>query len=221
MLAEQVSTRMEGFFGRYDARRVVGQVQEQRHALHTAVLLKVAREEARRLQVDTHSSKHNGEVVLVVVVYALVHALLLLLLLLHQPRLPTDLRRDLVVRQTCSREDRNLLATCDGVHGVNGGDTGRNHLLGVQARVRVDRRAVDVQVVLRKHLGSLVDSSSAAVEDAAQHVLADAQLQAVARELDFGLLHVDAGRALEDLHHGAAAACFEDLTTALSAIRER
>ena len=82
--------------------------------------------------------------------------------------------------------------------------------------VGVDRTAVDVEVLLRQHLGALVDGATRTVEDTAQHVLGDTELQTVPRELDFGLhllaavfgrwpagaylLDVDARRALEDLH---------------------
>lgn len=52
-------------------RRIVCQVEEQSDTLHTAVLFEVAREEATGLQVDTHSTEDNGEVVVVVVVYTL------------------------------------------------------------------------------------------------------------------------------------------------------
>lgn len=58
---------------------------------------------------------------------------------------------------------------------------------GVDARVGVDGRAVDVEVVFREHLGPLVDGAAGAVEDAAQHVFADAELEVVPGEFDFGL----------------------------------
>jgi hypothetical protein len=38
-----------------------------------------------------------------------------------------------VVRQTSSGEDGNLLATGNGVHGIDGGDTSLDHLLRVNA----------------------------------------------------------------------------------------
>ena len=46
---------------------VVGEVEEERHALHGARLLKVLLEEPRRLHVHTHGRKHDGEVVLVAI----------------------------------------------------------------------------------------------------------------------------------------------------------
>ena len=168
--------------GRTCIRGIIGQVQEQGHTLHTSILLEVLGEESTRLQVDTHRSEHDGEIVLMVVMRALVRALHL-----HQTRLPTYLRCDLVVRETCCREDGDLLPTGDGIHGVDGGDTGGDHLFGIDAGVGVDGRAVDVEVVLREHFGAFVDGAAGAVEDAAQHVFADAELEVVAGEFDSSL----------------------------------
>ena len=49
-------------------RRVVRQVQEQRRALHRAVLREVVAEETSRLHVHSHGAEHHGEIVLVVIV---------------------------------------------------------------------------------------------------------------------------------------------------------
>jgi hypothetical protein len=54
-------------------------------------------------------------------------------------------------------------------------------------RERVDRTAVDVKVILRKHLGALVDRSSGTIEDTTKHILRDTKLQALACEFDLGL----------------------------------
>jgi hypothetical protein len=105
-------------------RWVVGQVQEQGDTLHTAVLLKVLGEETARLQVDTHGTENDGEVVVVAVVYALGG-------LSDQTGLSTNLRSNLVVGQTRRREDGDLLATSNRVHRVDGRDTGRDHFFGV------------------------------------------------------------------------------------------
>jgi hypothetical protein len=147
-------------------RRIVGQVQEQGDTLHAAVLLEILGEEAARLQVDTHGTEDDGEVVVVVIVNALCW-------LSDQASLSANLRGDLVMRQTGGGEDGDLLATGNRVHRVDGGDTGRDHFLGVHlawsvptcataahcsySRVWVDGAAVDVEVVLRKHLRALVD----------------------------------------------------------------
>ena len=75
-------------------RRIVGQVEEERDALQTAVLLEVSREEPCCFQIHTHRGEHDGEVLLV----AVVHALVCDTLLLDEAGLPTDLGGDFVVR---------------------------------------------------------------------------------------------------------------------------
>ena len=91
----------------------------------------------------THSSKDDGEVVFV-------HIQNTLAVLLDETGLTTDLcgqLRDeaaiavdgyLVVGETSSREDGNLLTAGNGVHGIDGRDTSLNHFLRVNTRVRID-----------------------------------------------------------------------------------
>jgi hypothetical protein len=162
-------------------RRVVCQVGEHGDTLHRSVLLEVLGEETGSFQVHTHGTENDGEVVIVHIVHTLA-------LVLDETSLATDLCGNLVVRKTRSREDRDLLTTSDGVHGVNGADTSGDHLLGVDTRVGVDRRTVDVEVVLSKNLGALVNGATRTVENTTQHVLAHSELQVVAGELDFGLV---------------------------------
>ena len=164
-----------------DLRRVVCQVGEHGDTLHRSVLLEVLGEEAGSLQVHTHGTENDGEVVIVHVVHTLA-------LVLNETSLATDLCSNLVVGKTRSREDRDLLTTGDRVHGVDSADTGGDHLLGVDTRVGVDRRTVNVEVVLGKDLGALVNGATRTVEDTTQHVLAHSELQVVASELDFGLV---------------------------------
>lgn len=115
------------FWRKQDERGVIGKVKEESDTLQTAVLFKVAGEKTGGLQVNTHSTEDNREVVLV----AIVHALVRDTLLLHQACLPTNLGGNLVMWETGSGEDGNLLATGDRVHGVDGGDTGGDHLFRV------------------------------------------------------------------------------------------
>ena len=104
-------------------RRVVCQVQEECDSLHRAVLFEIPGKEPAGFQVNTHSTEDNGEVVFVVIMDALGG--------LDQTGLTTDLSSDFVMWETGGREDWDLLTTGDGVHGINGGDTGRNHLFWV------------------------------------------------------------------------------------------
>lgn len=62
---------------------------------------------------------------------AIVHALVGDTLLLDETSLSANLGGNFVVRQTGGRENRNLLTTGNRVHGVDGRDTGGDHLLGV------------------------------------------------------------------------------------------
>ena len=87
-----------------DVRRIVRQVQEQGDTLERAVLLEIACEESTCLQVDTHSSENNREVVLVVIVDTLSGSL-------HEGSLTTNLGSNFVVGKTGGGEDGNLLAT--------------------------------------------------------------------------------------------------------------
>ena len=122
--------------------------------------------------------------------------------LAYQTSLSANLSSNLVVWETGGGKNGNLLTTGDGVHGVDGGDTGGDHFFWVDltvsaivwqagdvaySRVGVDGTAVDIQVVFGQHLGTLIDGSSGTIEDTSQHVLGDAELQAVTCELDFRL----------------------------------
>lgn len=88
--------------------------------------------------------------------------------------------------------------------------------------VRVDRASVYVKIILGQYFWALINRSTRAVEDAAEHVLRHAELQAVSSELNFGLkwsapadggrceqrtclLYVDTRSALENLDHRAVA----------------
>lgn len=128
------------------------------------------------------------------------------------------LRGNVVVWQTGSGEEGDLLAARHRVHAVNGRDTGLDHLLGVRAHLRVDGLTVDVKEVLRQHSGALVDGLAGAVEDAAKHVIGDRRGENVARELDGRTESVDARRALEDLHDGLRALHLKHLARARRAV---
>lgn len=105
-------------------RWVVGQVQEQGDTLHTAILFKISREKATRLQVDTHGTENDGKVLLVSVVNIFCR-------FTNQTSLAANLSGDLVMWQTGSGENGDLLATGNGVHCIDSGNTGRDHFFGI------------------------------------------------------------------------------------------
>ena len=65
-----------------------------------------------------------------------------------------------------------------------------------------------------------VDGLAHAVEDAAEHILAHAQLQRMAEEADLRLCEVDALRALKELHDRVVVLDLEDLAAADFTVRE-
>eukprot|EP01084_Bolivina_argentea_P071534 130022_1 len=77
---------------------IVGQVQEEHGLLHGTVLLELATEETGSLLVDTHSGEDDAEI-------------LLLALLLDQTGLAHNLGGDLVMGETGTGEEGDLLAT--------------------------------------------------------------------------------------------------------------
>lgn len=85
---------------------------------------------------------------------------------------------------------------------------------GAPGQASARERTIDIEVLLRKHLGSLVNRVSTPVEDASEHVLRHRQLHAAPRELYVRRLDVDSGRALEHLHDRLAARDFEHLAPA-------
>ena len=103
------------------------------------------------------------------------------------------------MRQAGAGEYGQLLAADQGVQAVNRGDAGLDELGGVRARGGVHGQAVYVAVCVGEYRRAAVNGLAHAVEDAAEHILAHAQLQRVAEEADLRLGEVDALRALKEL----------------------
>merc|ERR1719491_1072387 len=212
-LVREILSRRQGETGRDDPLngRVVGQVEEQGSALHSAALLEVAAEKPGGFHVHSHGAEDDGEVLLVRV---------LSVLETDERRLASDLSGHLVVGQTCRREDGDLLPTRHGVHHVDGRDTRLDHRLGVVPAGRVDGLAVDVEVGLRQDGRAVVDDLSGSVERPPKHLLRHAHLEHVSSELAPRLEVVDVRGALEDLDDGPGAGHLEDLAGALGAVRQ-
>ena len=109
----------------------------------------------------------------------------------------------------------------EGAHAIGQSQLFRRVRAGRGPRWRAAPRTLNVEEVLGKDLGALVDGLAGAVEDAAKHVLRHGDLERVARKLDASLAGIDAVGALEHLHDGAAAGDFENLTLALRTVRQR
>ena len=135
-------------------------------------------------------------------------------LALNKRGLTTDLGTNLIVRETGSGEERNLLATGNGVHHVNGRDTCLDHLLWVHSLIGVNRLALYLLIIIRyceqrrfqlksahsylnikelfcENWRTVVNWGAGAVEGASEHLNADWHAQHVACELDVSVQVVD------------------------------
>ena len=164
--------------------RVVGEVREHDRAVDGAGAAELLNEVLGFLEGDADRGKDNREVFTVA----------------QHSCLTRDLRGQRCMRQAGRGEDRQLLAADEGVQTVNGRDAGLDELCRVGACRRVHRQAVDIEMLFRQDLRAAVDRLAHAVEDAAKHILGNAELQRVAKEANLGLREVDALRAFKQLH---------------------
>lgn len=120
--------------------------------------------------------------------------------------------------QTGGREDGNFLASGDGVHDVDGGQSGLDHFLGIDTRPGIDGLTLNVEKVLGEDGRSLVDGFAGAVEDTAEHVLRDGSSEDIAGEFAKSVFRVDAGSSFKDLDNGLGSWDLEDLAGAQGSI---
>jgi hypothetical protein len=141
--------------------------------------------------------------------------------------------------QSGSGEDRYFLPTSDRVHNVDSRDTRLDHLLRIYAGVRVDgrpfvsesstksagtemvqKRTIDIQIILRKNFRSLVNGIPRPIEYTSKHIFSDGKLHAAASEFDVRRLYVHTRRTLEYLDNGLLSLNFKDLATTFRAVRK-
>jgi hypothetical protein len=73
------------------------------------------------------------------------------------------------VGQTGGREKRDLLATSDGGHGVNGRNTSLNHFLGILSLKGINWLPLDIEKLFRKYGWSVILWLSRSIENSAKH----------------------------------------------------
>ena len=186
--------------------RVVGEVQEEDHALERAGLLELPGEEGGLLPGDPHRGEDDGEGAL----------------LLEDPALPGDLGREPVRGQPRAREDRQLLAADQGVQPVDRRDTGLDEVRRLVPGVRVDRHPVDVGALLG-------DDGRPAIAEAGPARRRPARASRARRRAGTASpvkrtrvsAVVDAARPLEDLDHGGLARDLEHLPGPRLAVGQR
>ncbi len=203
LLKGQIFRRRQRHARRGDTldRRVVRQIGKDDGAVDGAGAPEVLNEVLALLKGDADGGKHNGE--------RLVRA--------EHAGLPRDLRRQRRMGQTGAGKDRQLLAADERIEPVDGGNACLDKLRRVGARRRVHGQTVDVLVFFRQDRGAAVDRLAHAIEHAAKHILAHAELQRMAEKANLGFGQIDALRRFKKLHHGAVAVDLEHLAAALFA----
>jgi len=115
------------------------------------------------------------------------------------------------MRETCSREDRELLATDKGVGTIDGRDTSLNEICRHAPGIRVDGRTGDVEALLRHNLRASVDRFTATGQDTTEHFSTHGHLDGLAGETDT-TVPADPGRGLEDLDNNEFVARVKNLS---------
>ena len=109
-------------------------------------------------------------------------------------------------------EDRQLLTPDQGVHSIDGGDSGLDEIRGAVPCPGVDSGSDDVELFLGNDLRSAVEGLSCSGEDPSQHVPGDGHLHGLAQEAD-GCIPVDSGGTLEDLNDDDVIGGIENLSS--------
>ncbi len=116
------------------------------------------------------------------------------------------------MRETCSREDRELLATDKGIGTIDGRYTGLDKIRRHTPGVRVNCSTGDIEAFLRHNLRTAIDRFTTTGQDTAEHFTTHGHLDGFASETDTAV-PADTGRILEDLDHYQFVARVENLTT--------
>ena len=120
-----------------------------------AALFEGTAEKLCHIVFDAHCREHYGEILIGITA---------------EGSLLYDLRGKLVVGQTVSGKDRQLLAADQGGQPVDSGNTGVDIVTGIFPGNRVQRKAVDVQPYFRGDFAQPVDGLSDTVEGPAQNL---------------------------------------------------
>ena len=135
-------------------RRIVCQIHEQNGSVDRAGAAKIRSEEFRFFVRNTDGREYDREIALAA----------------SDLRLPRDLRREIRVRQTGGRKDRQLLSSDQGVQTVYRRYTGLDKFGWVITCSRIHRQAVDIQIFFGDQRRTAVLRTTHPVEHAAEHI---------------------------------------------------
>ena len=142
-------------------RRVIRQVEEHRYAGERATLREGIPKIGGDVIFNAHSSKDDHKLLRFGGLFPNRYA---------QRRLAYDLGSQLVVRQPGCRKQRQLLASQERVHPVDGRDTGLDVVHRVDTCSRVDRLSIDVGVAIGQRIRSAIHRFSQPIEDTSEHL---------------------------------------------------
>ena len=135
--------------------RVVGEVEQHDDSGKYAALFKALAEILRNVLLNAHGGKDNAEIGAVGAADFC---------------LADDLHRQIIMCHTGAGKNRQFLTADQGHQRVDSRDAGIDIVFGIDARYRVDRRAVDVGFLHRKDVAESVDRSAGAVEHSAEQL---------------------------------------------------
>ncbi len=176
---------------------IVRKVQEHRNPLKGPGFLKVLPEERSLLVGNSHRTENNGEVSFFTT----------------NGSLSGYLGRELVVRKPGNRKDGELLPSYQRVHPIYRGYPSLNKVSRIISSGRINGGPVDVQLLFRNNLRTVIDGLPPAAKDTPQKIHRDWEPSSGSGKPYGGFVRVDSTSPLEDLNDRPVLLDFENLTT--------
>ena len=125
--------------------------------------------------------------------------------------LSCNLNRQICVRQTGCREDRQLLPTNQCIQPVNRGHTGLDKFRRIFTRRRVDGCAVDVQSFFGNDSRAAVNGVAHTIKYTSQNIRGNTKVQAFAKETNLAFRQVDTCCTFKQLYQSRVAVYLQNL----------
>ena len=183
--------------------RIICQVQEHNNMIGSTALLKCSAEKLCNIILNTHCSKHNGEIFIGIST---------------QRCLTHDLCRQLIMWKTVSGENRKLLSTNQGGQTINCRNTGIDVVTRILTGNRVQRQTIDVQAYLRCDLAQPIDWLSNTVKGTSQDLRGKPDLHRMSGKTCVCIAEGHIVSSLKNLDNGLVLIDFHDTADLLSAV---
>lgn len=103
------------------------------------------------------------------------------------------------MRKTSGREEWNLLTTGNGDHGINGRDTGLDHLLWIDSLIWINGLSLDIEELLGEYWRALIDWRSGTIEHSTKHFNTHGHAEDITREFTSSVQVINSCGAFENL----------------------